>query len=428
MLHSLFRAVRARRRLPVHATPSRHPVSAPQRLSCVLSMIEPHFFDDVRFSVQFTHRLRMTHDVFAADDCALINLIESSEGMIPRVQFWLDEHVSRANPQLAQRIQSFCRRHSEQLRLAGNLQLVPGGEDVKNDIHVVERMLKCFNHADLDRRSYVVVIGGGAVLDAVGFAAAIAHRGIRLIRIPTTTLAQADSGIGVKNSVNLFQKKNWVGTFAVPWGVINDRSLLATLSDRDFTCGFSEAVKVALLKDVSFFRTICDSADAIPRREDVCWPIIADSARWHLKHITLGGDAFETREARPLDFGHWSAHKLETMTDFELRHGEAVAIGVAIDSIYSSLVHGLAPSDADAIVDCLDRLRLLIAHAALNDTDELFMGLEEFRQHLGGRLTVTMLRGVGDPIDVHEIDHDLMRRAIAIVVERVMDSGRRTTT
>ncbi len=134
-----------------------------------------------------------------------------------------------------------------------DIQIVPGGEAIKNDIHVLERMLKMMHAADLDRRSYVVVLGGGAVLDTVGFAAAIAHRGIRLVRLPTTTLAQADSGIGVKNSVNLFQKKNWLGTFAVPWGVINDATLLATLSDRDFICGFAEAVKVSLLKSPAMF-------------------------------------------------------------------------------------------------------------------------------------------------------------------------------
>jgi 3-dehydroquinate synthase len=382
-------------------------------------MPSAEFTHDVPFSVSFTHRLRMTDDVFGADVDVLTELIAASEGRIPRVQFWIDEHVANANPQLTQRIQSFCRRHADSLELIGNLQLVPGGEAVKNDVHIIERLLKCFNHADLDRRSYVVVIGGGAVLDAVGFAAAIAHRGIRLIRLPTTTLAQADSGIGVKNSINLFQKKNWVGTFAVPWGVINDRALLGTLSDRDFACGFSEAVKVALLKDADFFRHICDSAKAIPQRADACWPIIADSARWHLKHITQGGDPFEMLEARPLDFGHWSAHKLETITNFELRHGEAVAIGVAIDSVYSSLAHGLPASDADDIINCLSKLGLLVDHPALNDTEELFKGLEEFRQHLGGRLTVTMLKAVGEPIDVHEINHDLMRQAIATIVDRI---------
>ena len=386
---------------------------------------DPHSTTDVPFTVNFTHRVRFTQDVFGKDISVLLNLLECSEGKSPRVQFWVDEAVANANPDLKQRIQNFCSRNQQRVQLAGNIQLVSGGEAVKNDIHVIERMLKCFNHADLDRRSYVVVIGGGAVLDAVGFAAAIAHRGIRLVRIPTTTLAQADSGIGVKNSINLFQKKNWVGTFAVPWGVVNDRTLLETLSDRDFRCGFSEAVKVSLLKDPAFFASLYENASAIAKRGSEAWPAVETSAHWHLKHITEGGDPFEMLEARPLDYGHWSAHKLEAMTNFDLRHGEAVAIGVAVDTVYSSMAHGLSSADADRVLDCLDRLGLLLDHDALHETDELFGGLEEFRQHLGGRLTVTMLNGIGSPMNVHSIDHVSMRAAINTVAERVRQSSER---
>lgn len=381
---------------------------------------------DVVFPVNFTHRLRFTDDFLGSDSSILQELLSGSEGTVPNVQFWVDEHVALANPDLKQRIASFCKRHANQFSVAGNVQLVAGGEAVKNDIHVIERMLKCFNHADLDRRSYVVVIGGGAVLDAVGFAAAIAHRGIRLVRVPTTTLAQADSGLGVKNSINLFQKKNWVGTFAVPWGVINDRQILETLSDRDFVCGFSEAVKVSLLKEPALFARIHSAAASIRSRCDECWPIIEESAKWHLKHITQGGDPFEMLEARPLDFGHWSAHKLEAMTNFELRHGEAVAIGVAVDVTYSALMHGLPQHEADAVIDCLRKMGLLNDHPVLRRTDELFAGLEEFRQHLGGRLTITMLEGIGKPLDVHAIDHDRMREAIESVVRQVHASSGNT--
>ena len=202
---------------------------------------------DVPFQVPFVHRLRVTRDVFGPDQQILAELLEPSAAGPARIQFWLDEQIATAQPQLKSRIRKFVSDHADRVVMPGNIQVVPGGEAVKNDIHLLEMMLKCINAADLDRRSYMVVIGGGAVLDAVGFAAAIAHRGIRLIRLPTTTLSQADSGVGVKNSVNLFQKKNWVGTFAVPWAVINDAVLLSTLPDRDFRCGVSEAVKVTLL-------------------------------------------------------------------------------------------------------------------------------------------------------------------------------------
>lgn len=371
---------------------------------------------DVPFSVPFVHRLRFTGDVLEQDQRVLADVLEPSGSGPARIQFWLDEDVARANPQLKARIHRFVARHRDRVWMPGNIQTVPGGEAVKNDVHILERMLKCMNAADLDRRSYVVVIGGGAVLDAVGFAAAIAHRGIRLVRLPTTTLSQGDSGIGVKNSVNLFEKKNWIGTFAVPWAVINDAALLETLPERDFLCGFSEAVKVSLLKDAPSFENILASADRIRQRDmAVAAPVIRRSAELHLDHITQGGDPFESLEARPLDYGHWSAHKLEVMSGFELRHGEAVAIGVAIDTVYSSLVHGFPESDAERVLDCLSRLGLPLSHPLLEETDALFAGLEEFRQHLGGRLTLTMLPHVGAKIDVHEVNKPRMLEAIEYV-------------
>jgi 3-dehydroquinate synthase len=379
-----------------------------------MTLPDPHASpSEVRFHPSFVHRLYFTNDVLGPDQDVLARVLEPSGDRPARVQFWLDEHVANARPDLKARIRSFAAQYAERVTLAGNVQTVVGGEAVKNDIHVLERMLKVFNAANLDRRSYVAVIGGGAVLDAVGFAAAIAHRGIRLVRLPTTTLGQADSGVGVKNGVNLFHKKNWLGAFAVPWAVINDTGLLSTLPDRDFVCGFAEAVKVSLLKDPALFDALCQSAGRIRRRElDAALPAIRASAELHRDHITLGGDPFEALEARPLDFGHWSAHKLEAMTEFQLRHGEAVAIGLAIDTIYSSLALGLAEADAERVLKCLLDLGFALHHPILTEVDSLFEGLEEFRQHLGGRLTLTMLKGVGAPIDVHEVDATLMREAI----------------
>ncbi|MFN5583796.1 MAG: 3-dehydroquinate synthase [Planctomyces sp.] len=382
---------------------------------------------NVPFSVSWEHRLRFTEDAFGADSAVLADLLQASEERIPRVQFWLDEHVASANPDLRQRLHAFGRRHAGRFLTCGAPQLVPGGEAIKNDVHILERMLKVMNEADLDRRSYVVVVGGGAVLDAVGFACAIAHRGLRLIRIPTTTLAQADSGVGVKNGVNLFQKKNWMGSFAVPWAVINDRRLLETLGDRDFRCGFSEAVKVSLLKDPEFFGLLLRDAGEITARGAAAWRAIEQSSIWHLKHITQGGDPFEMLEARPLDFGHWSAHRLEALSRFDLRHGEAVAIGVAVDSVYSSLVHGFPAAQAEQVLQALEGLGLLQDHPSLRATDALFAGLEEFRQHLGGRLTVTMLEQIGRPIDVHEVNRELMTEAIRRVQDRAAQNSLRTT-
>jgi len=371
---------------------------------------------DAPFAVSFQHRLRYTDDLLGKDRDVLIDVLEPSGNQVARVQIWVDQYVALARPDLIPALERFSRSCPERFQSAGEIQVITGGEAVKNDPAYLERILKAINDADLDRRSYLIVVGGGAVLDVVGFAAAIAHRGIRLVRLPTTTLAQADSGVGVKTAINYFGKKNWLGAFATPWAVINDTALLGSLPDREFLCGFSEAVKVSLLKSPGVFSQICRDASKIRRRDmQAALPIIRASVEFHLAHITQGGDPFEAREARPLDFGHWSAHKLEPMSGFTIRHGEAVAIGVAIDVVYSSLAMGLPTEDADRVLRCLSTMGFELDHPLLRDTSILFEGLEEFRQHLGGRLTITMLRAVGDPVDIHEVDDAKMIQAIEFV-------------
>lgn len=366
---------------------------------------------DVAFAVPFVHRLRSTTEIAEGDFSVLIELLRCDSHGPAKVLLVAEQPVAESSSQV-QTIANKLDDHDE-INLVAPVLLVAGGEEVKNDSNGVEEVLSRINEHNLDRRSYVVAIGGGAMLDAVGYAAAIAHRGVRLIRLPTTTLAQGDSGVGVKNAINYFGKKNWVGTFSVPWAVINDASLLESLPDRDFHSGFSESVKVSLLKSRDEFEWLCEHADQIRARNmDVATKAIATSCHLHLRHITEGGDPFEMLEARPLDFGHWSAHKLEPITDFQIRHGEAVAIGVAIDCFYSHLKLGFPLADVERVCECLHALGLPLWHEALNPLDRLLQGLEEFRQHLGGRLTITMLRGVGESVDVHEIDTSAMAEAI----------------
>ncbi len=374
---------------------------------------------DIEFSVPCVHRLRFTTDCFGSDWPVVQSLFESLDGPA-RIQVWLDEGLEEWDQSLPERIRQCLEWNPTERTLVSPIHLISGGEAIKNDPATVDRVLTEIDRDNLDRRSYLLVIGGGAVLDAVGFAAAIAHRGIRLIRIPTTTLAQADSGVGVKNAVNAFGKKNWKGSFAIPWAVINDERLLHGLSDRDFRCGFSEAVKVSLLKSPSAFQFLAEHATKISNREmRSAIQAIRSSVLMHLEHITKGGDPFEAREARPLDFGHWSAHKLEALSGYALRHGEAVSIGVALDTAYSTLKFGLPQEILSKTLDTLANLQLPVFDPWL-ERPSIFHGLEEFRQHLGGRLTLTMLSDIGSPIEVHEVDYHAMNRAVGIVKDHAM--------
>ena len=374
---------------------------------------------DTPFSVGFVHRLRFTQDALAPGNPTLAQSLQDSahgsrlDNTPARVLAFIDSGVLNHWPTLPDQIAAYVGAHRSSMTLVAPIQTVLGGEACKNDRAVFEAVCQAIHDAQLCRHSYIIVIGGGAVLDVVGFAASITHRGVRLIRLPTTTLAQADAAVGVKNGINAFGKKNYFGTFSPPWAVINDKRFLATLSDRNWRCGFAEAVKVALVKDRALFDQIAAATSALVQREfDAAIPIIRRCAQLHLHHITDGGDPFELTQARPLDFGHWAAHKLEQITDYQLRHGEAVAIGIALDATYSAMTGLLTPSDANAIIEVLTGLGFALYHDAMQDGQALLAGLDEFRQHLGGALSVPLLTGIGQSIDTHEIDTSKMLATI----------------
>jgi 3-dehydroquinate synthase len=332
----------------------------------------------------------------------------------------IDDGVVRAHPTLASRIDRYAAVHRDALRLVAPPLALPGGEPVKNDARHLDAVHALIRDAALCRHSYVIAIGGGALLDLAGYAAATAHRGIRLIRVPTTVLSQDDSAVGVKNGVNAYGKKNYFGTFAPPAAVLNDFDFLDTLEDRDWLGGVAEAIKAALIRDAAFFTQIEAGAPAIVARDrDTMRRVVRRSAELHLAHIAQGGDPFELGSSRPLDFGHWAAHKLEQLTGHRLRHGEAVAIGIALDTTYACLNGDLSAHDWQRVIDLLIALRLpvavpeLSAHADAPDHPaSVLRGLEEFREHLGGRLTIMLLRGIGAAVDVHEIRTEVMIRSI----------------
>jgi len=374
------------------------------------------------FEVSFVHRFVCEPGVLNPGSRTLAGLLEPTSEAAgasggpgrARVTAFLDAGLLAHHPTLGAQLAAYADAHADRIDLIGEPEIVPAGEACKNDPEVLQHVLQRMHDDRLCRRSYALILGGGAVLDLVGYAASITHRGIRQVRVPTTTLAQGDSGVGVKNGVNAFGKKNFLGTFFPPHAVLNDPTLLTTLADRDWRCGFAEAVKVALLKDAGLFELLEREASAINARESAhADEIVERSARLHLAHITEGGDPFEMRAARPLDFGHWAAHKLESLTGYGLRHGEAVAVGLAIDTAYSARIGLCDGQTAARVRTTLENLGFTLTHPRLADPGPILAGLEEFREHLGGRLTITLLKSVGEGVEVHEIDEAAMRRVLA---------------
>jgi 3-dehydroquinate synthase len=368
---------------------------------------------DFEIPVTFKHRVIFTREAFAPGNRALADVL--AEGGGRRVLAFLETAVAESWKGLAGQIQDYFGNLDLDFR---GVRLFAGGESCKADEDLVHEVWREIDLGHIDRHSYVLAIGGGAFLDAVGFATSTAHRGVRLVRFPTTTLSQDDSGVGVKSAINAFGKKNWIGSFGVPFAVINDFRFLESQDAETSRAGLIEALKVALVKDGEFFAWIEKNAAALARLErEPFEECVRRSALLHARHIALGGDAFETGSSRPLDFGHWAAHKLEALTNYQLSHAEAVAVGLALDTVYSRKKGLLPPEDAARVISALAVLGLKTYHPALDWTDKkgvrrVLAGLDEFREHLGGDLTVLLLSALGNGIDVHEFDIALLNESI----------------
>jgi len=369
--------------------------------------------------INFQHRVSFTHGAFDAKNHTLRDLVADScqLGEQAKVLVLLDSGVAEANPGLTEKISQYFAVHADTLNLVTEPMILQGGEPCKNDWSLVEKIWQAVEFHKICRHSYIIAIGGGAFLDLTGFGASTAHRGIRLIRMPTTTLSQGDGGVGVKNGVNYFGKKNWVGNFSVPFAIVNDLEFLSSLPERACRDGIIEAIKVALIRDKDFYHYLRDHAPNLGRLETRQLELaIRRSAENHVDHIASSGDPFEYGSARPLDFGHWVAHKLEQLSEFKVSHGEAVAIGMAVDLIYSVHIGLLDRRTAEEILDLVQEVGFDLWSPWLDREQRgrpvILAGLEEFREHLGGKLTITLVPEIGDKLEVHEMDEEAILKSL----------------
>lgn len=371
-------------------------------------------------SIPANYPVYFTLDVFNPSNPCLLQAVTHAE-LTRRHRLFavIDSGLLKSHPTVLQKLTAYVSHHGQHMTLSALPYIVPGGERSKNDRTLPGRLQRRLYELNMDRQSIVLIIGGGAVLDMAGYAAATTHRGLRVIRLPTTVLSQADGGLGVKNGINAFGMKNFLGTFAVPFAIVNDAQFLETLQPRHRTSGMAEAVKVALIRDKGFFGWLEENATALASLDSAALVyLIRHSAEIHLNHIASSGDPFESGNARPLDFGHWAAHKLETLSGYRLHHGEAVAIGIAIDSRYSTEIGSLDEEACGRILSLLDRLRLPSWHRILDLKGpdgrlKILRGLDEFKEHIGGDLKLTLLKQIGESTDVGQIDHTLIQRALS---------------
>jgi 3-dehydroquinate synthase len=376
-----------------------------------------------QITLHYAHRIFFTEGVFAFGNETLLRALRDEGGAAAararRVLVVVEAAVAYRHRALLGEIEAWFAREAAEFVLSVPPLVLEGGEPCKNHWPNVEQVWAAIHDAKIDRHSFVLAIGGGALLDLVGFASATAHRGVRHVRLPTTTLSQGDGGVGVKNGVNFFGKKNWTGSFAVPWAVVNDFAFLESLPASIRREGIIEAIKVALIRDAAFFEEMAGQVEGLRALDSaVLRRVIERSAALHVKHICTGGDAFELGSARPLDFGHWVAHKLEPLTEFRLSHGRAVAIGMAVDLLYARNVGMLSAADAERILAVIRGVgfSLWVDELAARDSEDgawvVLRGLEDFREHLGGELTITLVTAPGHAHEVHTMDPPAILAAI----------------
>ena len=377
-----------------------------------------------RFAVSYEYPVYFTHFLFHEANRLLASVIDrKKEKRRHRIIVYLDKGLVDANAGIVNDVTGYFAVRQDLVEMVCPPIIIPGGERVKNGWEGVKNVMKTIGDNHMCRQSFVIAVGGGSVLDMVGFAASLVHRGLRMIRIPSTVLAQNDAGIGVKNGMNERRQKNFVGAFAPPFAVINDFELLRTLEMKDWVGGISEAFKVAIIKDADFFSFLCRNARKLAARNmKAMEELVTRCAVLHLDHIRRSGDPFEMGSARPLDFGHWAGHRLEMMSGNRLGHGQAVAIGIALDSCYAMLSGLISSAELKKILDAMTSAGLkiwdpLLQKKGRGDTSKILDGLVQFREHLGGRLSVTLPKSIGRKCEVSEMDSALISNAIQLLKE-----------
>lgn len=301
----------------------------------------------------------------------------------------------------------------QQVGVAATRITIAPGEGSKSYAGLIE-LCEALLAAKIERNDLVIALGGGVVGDLAGFAAAVLRRGVRLVQIPTSLLAQVDSSVGGKTGINSPHGKNLIGAFHQPVLVIADTSLLDTLSAREFRAGYAEVVKYGLIDDAGFFDW-CDSnwrriIDGGPERDHA----VAVACR--AKAAIVARDEREEGDRALLNLGHTFAHALERLTGYDstrLVHGEAVAIGLALAFRFSQKL-GLCPGqDAVRVARHLDAVglpsTLRQAPGGTGTADEIVAAMAQDKKVRRGVLTFILARGIGRSFIAHGVAADEVR-------------------
>ena len=288
--------------------------------------------------------------------------------------------------------------------------LVPDGERFKQ-LATVTRIYDALVRANADRATTLVTFGGGVIGDMAGFAAATYLRGIAVVHVPTTLLAQVDSAIGGKVGVNHPQGKNLIGAFHQPHAVVVDPTVLATLARREFRAGLYEIIKYGMTSSASLFDRLSSDRKAIfARAPEVLTPIIAESCR--IKADVVVKDERENGLRRILNFGHTAGHAIEAVTKYRrFRHGEAVGYGMLVAAQLARARGALAETDRKALADLIASLGPLPPIADLSAT-QMLEAMQHDKKVVAGKLHFVLPTTVGATTIVDDVTEKELRAAL----------------
>jgi 3-dehydroquinate synthase len=271
--------------------------------------------------------------------------------------------------------------------------VLPDGEDHKT-WQTLDQVFEQLLHAQADRKTVLVALGGGVVGDIAGFAAAAYQRGVAHLQVPTTLLAQVDSSVGGKTAINHPLGKNMIGAFHQPSMVVADLDTLATLPPREYAAGLAEIVKYGAIHDVAFLAWIEEHADALLRRDGAALEH-AVRRSCEIKALVVARDERESGARALLNFGHTFGHAIESAAGYgKILHGEAVATGMALAAKYSARTGRIRDADAARLIALLERLKLPVVPPRFPVGVWLeYMGRD--KKNEGGRITLILLDALG---------------------------------
>ena len=288
--------------------------------------------------------------------------------------------------------------------------LITDGEKAKT-LNTVSRLYDAFNANALDRASMVVALGGGTIGDMTGFAAATYLRGLHVIQVPTTLLAQVDSAIGGKTGVNLPTGKNLVGSFHSPSAVICDPDVLGSLPRRDFRSGLYEVVKYGVIAAPSILETVTSKSHAIFACEaKVLTPLIAECCR--IKAAVVTADERESGRRRSLNFGHTIGHALEAITKYRrFRHGEAIGYGMLASGRISQWRSLMSEAELNTLRHAIRSLGPMPAVTDLSIKDAL-AAITLDKKVISGKLHFVAAKGLGATVSISDVTTDELKNAL----------------